>query len=308
MILLCGVPADGPLAAVRTALGRRGAPAFLLDQSRADVTEIELSAGADLAGEIRLAGERCDLSGVSGAYVRTYSTRAATPGADADEALARHADRLDVILYDFLEVTPARVVNPAQAMATNASKPYQLAIVAAHGFAVPDTLVSTDPEAVLAFRARHEAVVYKSVSSVRSIVRRFSDDDAGRLADIAWCPTQFQQYVPGRDYRVHVVGDEVFACEVVSEADDYRYAKRQGEDVTVQASRVPAAVEGCCRALAASLGLAFAGIDLRLTPEGEWYCFEANPSPAFTYYEAASGQPIADAVAALLAGRASAVR
>jgi len=48
--------------------------------------------------------------------------------------------------------------------------------------------------------------------------------------------------------------------------------------------------------------LAVAGIDLRRTPEDEWYCFEVNPSPAFSFYEEATHQPIAEAIAALLAG------
>jgi len=54
--------------------------------------------------------------------------------------------------------------------------------------------------------------------------------------------------------------------------------------------------------LAASLDLVVAGIDLRRTPDGEWYCFEVNPSPAFSYYESATHQPISAAIAALLAG------
>jgi glutathione synthase/RimK-type ligase-like ATP-grasp enzyme len=52
--------------------------------------------------------------------------------------------------------------------------------------------------------------------------------------------------------------------------------------------------------MAAAMGLALAGIDLRRTDKGEWFCFEVNPSPAFTYYEEATGQPITDAVARLL--------
>ena len=52
--------------------------------------------------------------------------------------------------------------------------------------------------------------------------------------------------------------------------------------------------------MAAGMGLHLAGIDLRQTPRGEWYCLEVNPSPGFTYYEAVTGQPIAAAVAELL--------
>ena len=48
------------------------------------------------------------------------------------------------------------------------------------------------------------------------------------------------------------------------------------------------------------MGLFVAGIDLRRTPSGEWCCFEVNPSPAFTFYQESTGQPIAAAIASLL--------
>lgn len=106
--------------------------------------------------------------------------------------------------------------------------------------------------------------------------------------------------VEGTDYRVHVVGAEVFPCEIVSEADDYRYARRVGLSLALNACELPRAVAERSRALAAALGLPFAGIDLRRTPEGRWYCFEVNPSPGFTFYEPDEDPFIADAVARLL--------
>jgi glutathione synthase/RimK-type ligase-like ATP-grasp enzyme len=48
------------------------------------------------------------------------------------------------------------------------------------------------------------------------------------------------------------------------------------------------------------MDLVLAGIDLRLTPDGRWFCFEVNPSPAFNYYQSATGQPIAAALTRLL--------
>jgi len=48
------------------------------------------------------------------------------------------------------------------------------------------------------------------------------------------------------------------------------------------------------------MSLVLAGNDLRRTPDGQWFCFEVNPSPGFTYYEQATGQPIADAIASIL--------
>lgn len=33
------------------------------------------------------------------------------------------------------------------------------------------------------------------------------------------------------------------------------------------------------------LGLNFSGVDLRRSDDGEWFCFEINPSPGFTYFD-----------------------
>jgi D-alanine-D-alanine ligase-like ATP-grasp enzyme len=97
------------------------------------------------------------------------------------------------------------------------------------------------------------------------------------------------------------VGDDVYACEVVSAADDYRYAGLSGEPAELRPTQLPADITERCIDAARALGLHFAGIDLRLAPDGRWFCFEVNPSPGFTYYEAHTRQPIADAVANLLA-------
>ena len=49
------------------------------------------------------------------------------------------------------------------------------------------------------------------------------------------------------------------------------------------------------------MNLSVAGVDLRCSPADRWYCFEVNPSPGFMYYQAASGQPISQAIAQRLA-------
>ena len=52
--------------------------------------------------------------------------------------------------------------------------------------------------------------------------------------------------------------------------------------------------------LAQHLDLLIAGIDFKVTPDGEYYCFEINPCPGFLYYEKYGGQPISLALANLL--------
>jgi len=302
MILLWGIAQDRPLARVREALARQDAEVFMFDQADSPRAEVEFRVGGEIEGAIRIDDRRCDLAAVSAVYVRCHDSRTLDYGADAGgiESARQRARDVDDLMTAWLEVAPAFIVNPLAVMASNSSKPYQLALIAAAGFATPDTLLTTDAAAVARFRERHGELIYKSISGVRSIVSRFTAEHADRLDDLRWCPTQFQQYIPGRDHRVHTVGDEVFACEIISAADDYRYGARQGADAELRACELPHDCAERCLRLAHSLGLPVAGIDLRRTPEGEWYCFEVNPSPAFSYYEAATQQPIADAIAALL--------
>ena len=298
MILLWGTERDRPLALVRDALAEQDAPVFFLDQARAGETEFALEVGAEVRGRVVIAGDSCELEEVSAVYLRGDTADSLMPGQD-EEAL-RHAQALDEMVTTWLGVTDARVINPFAAMASNGSKPYQSMLIARAGFAVPETLVSTDIEAVRAFWDRHGEIIYKSTSAIRSIVSRLSKDHAERLEHIKWCPTQFQQYVEGHDVRVHVIGDEIFATEIHSDADDYRYGERDGLTTELRALALPDDCADRCRRLAHALRLPVAGIDLRRTPQGEWYCFEVNPSPAFSYYEAATHQPIAEAIAGLL--------
>jgi glutathione synthase/RimK-type ligase-like ATP-grasp enzyme len=136
------------------------------------------------------------------------------------------------------------------------------------------------------------ADIYKSVSSRRSIVSKVTAADLDRLREVEGCPTQFQQFVPGVDYRVHVLGTQVFCRRIVSNADDYRY----GADTTIVPAELPRDIEERCILLTEALGLRFAGIDLRETPNRQWFCFEVNPSPGYTFFEGVSGA-LTDALA-----------
>jgi hypothetical protein len=301
LVLLWGLGSEQPLAAVRGELNRLGVPVLMLDQREVMDTGIHLCVGQDLTGGIRLRDEWVDLSSISAAYLRPYDSRLlpAVAREGSDGRAWRHALAVERAMASWSEMSGALVVNRPRAMAANGSKPYQLEQIRKLGFRVPETLITTDPDAALEFWKRHVTVIYKSVGGTRSVVSRLRPEHAERLSDVTFCPTQFQRYVPGTDHRVHVVGNELFASEILSEADDYRYPEQH--EVEVRACRLPQAVEDRCRLLAAVLELPVAGIDLRRTPEGDWYCFEVNPSPAFVYYESMTNQSIAKAIAMLLA-------
>ena len=288
MILLWGAATDPPLAAVYAALSRRSAPVALIDVENG-ACSVQLTVDPEVRGSLCVDDTAIDLFAVKGVYLRP-----AVPAVGSERAVVHEA------LWAFSEVTPAIVLNRPAAMAGNGSKPYQAVQARAVGFATPDTLITTSVVAAREFASRHGEVIYKSTSGVRSVVAMLDLADSERLADLETCPTQLQERVAGVDVRVHVVGPLVFACEVRSSAVDYRYAERDGLDVEIRSIELPPDIAARCLSLAALAELPLAGIDLRRTPDGDWYCFEINPSPGFTYYANTTGQPVADAIAELL--------
>lgn len=305
MILLCGIPSETPLRMVTSRLEEVGIPFVLFNQREFANCEIWFEVqDAQITGELRIGDRTYKLQDFTGVYPRMMDDRflPELSSEPAGSSLRNYCRSLHDTLMRWMEIAPALVINRCAPMASNSSKPYQAQLIRKQGFLVPESLITTDPELVRDFRARHGRVIYKSISAVRSIVQELSDEDEERLERIRWCPTQFQAFVDGTNLRVHTIGDEAFATAVRSEATDYRYAARQmGESAELREVVLSRELTERCLGLSHSLGLEFAGIDLKVTPEDEIYCFEVNPCPAFSYYEANTGQPISAAVARHLA-------
>lgn len=305
MILVMGIPSEPPLADVLGALSERRADVVVLNQRLFAECDLAFSVDPDgrVDGLLRMDRRHWRLSEVTGVYVRLMDYRELPELRQVPPGDPRwsHCRALHDALMAWTDIVPGRVVNRAGPMASNASKPFQAQVIARHGFLVPETLVTNDPAAAREFYERHERVVYKSISGVRSVVQTMGAADLDRLERLRLCPVQFQAYVPGVDVRVHTVGDAVFATEVASAATDYRYATTQvSEPARLSETTLPHDVAAQCVELAAALGLEFAGVDLKVTPDDEVYCFEVNPSPAYSYFESHTGQPIAAALAAHL--------
>jgi ribosomal protein S6-L-glutamate ligase RimK-like protein len=305
MILLCGIPSESSLAIVAQALDR--ARIHYLMVSQRDVRELRLEVRADdagLVGSLTGPGYAVDLDDVTGVYLRFMDDRELPELAgEPPESAVRASSRAFHDLFgQWADVAPARVINRYASMGSNFSKPYQSQLIQAYGFDVPDTLVTNDPELVRAFHSEHGRLIYKSISGERSIVGLLDAADRERLERIRWCPVQFQAFVDGPNVRVHTVGEEVFATIVETDAVDYRYAVRQtGRGAEFAPYELTREIADRCLGLSGGLGLEVAGLDLKLPSDGRVVCLEVNPSPVFSYYELNAGQPIADAVARLLA-------
>lgn len=307
MILLCGIPSEAPLAMVHQAARALNLPTILFNQRRfADTALWFEDARGQVTGWLEIAASGYRLEDVRGVYLRLMDDRFLPELKDepTDSLVRSYCRSLHDTLLDWAEITPARVLNRMSAMSSNNSKPFQLQLIRQAGFEVPETLITNDPELVREFHQRHPRLIYKSTSGVRSMVQTFQPTDLDRLNLLCWCPVQFQEFIAGDNIRVHVVGSRVYATRAISEATDYRYAQEQvGQPAELQAMELPDELAQKCVQLASMLGLPFAGIDLKLTPDQQVFCFEVNPSPGFSYYEANTGQPIAEAVARYLGGQ-----
>jgi glutathione synthase/RimK-type ligase-like ATP-grasp enzyme len=305
MILLCGIRSETPMQLLATRLEEMQEPFLLFHQRDFAACDLQFSIAAGaVKGRLAIHGQVWQLHEFHAIYPRLMDYRALPELANQEEgsALSQQCRILHEALSQWVDISGAKVVNPTEAMASNGSKPYQAQLIRKAGFHIPETLITNVPHLVEEFRRAHGKVIYKSISGTRSIVQTLEDADLARLENIRWCPTQFQQFVSGTNLRVHVVGDEVYATAILSDVTDYRYARQQtGEAAELAAAKLNEEWEERCVLLSRMLGLPFCGIDLKITPDGEVFCFEVNPSPAFSYYELNTGQPISAALARLLA-------
>ena len=215
------------MAYVLRALTRCGAETVMIDQRAYPTVTGSLAACQDgAAGWISVAGYRRPVEGFCGYFLRPYPI----PPRYHHGLTLHQVAAIDQMMLTLAETAPAHiaVVNRPSAMASNDSKPAQLAQLEDLGFLVPDTIVTNDREIAEDFWARHGTVVYESTSGIRSIASTLTTAHRDRLDRLATCPTQFQEFIPGDDYRVHVVGDETFATHIVSTANGLPVRRHAG--------------------------------------------------------------------------------
>lgn len=247
-------------------------------------------------GMISVNGTAYPYTEIQGAYVRLNPHPRSPEGVtlEPQEEATLLVERRHGIQH-FLNTAPFPVANRLCAGRSNSSKPYQMRLLTQAGFMVPRWIAANDAAAVEQFMTTCvQGTIVKSCSGLRSHVRRVDDEFLRRLREGA-SPAIVQEYIPGHDVRVHVVGGRVFPTEVLTSAVDYRFDEGGGE---FRSADMPQPLgELCCR-FAIAEGLIVAGFDFRVTPDGDWYCLEMNPVPTFLPYEMATGQPIGDAILA----------
>ena len=300
MLLLVGDPDDLTCAYAGWLAERRGLGVTVLAERDFGVTwwaEID-----EAASTVELCGDAVPTNATAiGAFVRLNPEPPLPEGWTLSEQAADlFVQERRAAVSEILRALPVPVVNQPSAGRSNGAKPLHFAQLTAYGLRIPPWLASNEREAVERFlEACPDGAVVKAASGLRSHVRLADEEYLDRL-ERGTTPSIVQQYVPGYEVRVHVIGDRIFGSKVESAAVDYRW---DADDVRYSRCAVPDEVGATCVRAAAAEGLLIAGLDFRVDSDGRWWCLEMNPVPTFLPYEASTGHPIGDAVLDLIEGR-----
>jgi len=205
----------------------------------------------------------------------------------------------------FFSLVPGLSVSPPTNQRA-ATKLRQLSLAPRVGLRVPQTLVTSDPEAALAFVARHHgAVVHKAMTAPphQFIDTRAWDAAATQqVAGLSLCPTILQERVHGpADVRATVVGREIFSACILTAQGRAAVDSRLDADAPCVRYELPDNVASGLLQLMDELGLQFGTVDLKVADDGELVFLEINPQGQFLYIEILTGLPISHALAAFLA-------
>ncbi|MFD4144083.1 ATP-grasp ribosomal peptide maturase [Streptomyces sp. NPDC058572] len=242
-------------------------------------------------GRLRTASREVELGEAAAVYYRRPTPYAARyqhlPVQQRDFAAAEARHGLGGILNNLHGAT---YVNHPAAVTRADFKPAQLQRFTELGLQIPPTLVTNDAEAARKFAAEHSHVIYKAF---RGLPPR-EDGHTGAIwaqrvdpdtFDDTLCVTAhlFQAEIPKTgDVRVTVVGEKVFAQQVVAPDGALDWRRGNWDDLIHAPIAVPALIEAALHSYLSSLGLVFGCFDFALTGDGDvpehWTAIECNPN------------------------------
>lgn len=297
IIAILGDLGDDHARHMRGWLQERGADVQMID-TRLFPTQLHIDYDP-VSGEGALSwdgGRRLRFDEIHSVYWRNYHDVDPPELPDPEQSYVAYNDSRS-LLESLLIRLPVRWVNGWDAFQLHQRKPAALQTVANLGVRVPATVFTNHAATVKAFAAAHSRCIFKPVQGgahTQRLEPQHLDDDHLR-EHLALAPVAIQEEVGGTNIRVFVAGERVLACELKTDALDYRAAT---PDITPH--DLSQDMQSLCRRIAAALHLVWTGMDFRLTPAGDYVFLEANPSPMFLGFEQATGLPLTEMLGDLL--------
>ena len=192
----------------------------------------------------------------------------------------------------------------------------QLGVARELGFNVPPTLISQSPQEIREFyeslacplaaklvakgpprtdRPDDQYVIFTQVLNRSDL----SDDTA-----LSACVAMYQPYIEKKyELRVTVVGKEVYACRIDSQASEKTRVDWRNYDLANTPHStydLDSTIQKRCIELVQKFGLNYGAIDFIATPEGQLFFLEINPNGQWGWIEELTNMPIAESHARFL--------
>lgn len=198
-------------------------------------------------------------------------------------------------------------------------KVYQLREAKRAGLAIPETLVSNDPDEIRGFIkkcggvAAHKLLEHAAwrTGDGKQVFSCYTSpvtlEDLPRDHTLRLCPAIFQPLLEKEfEVRVACFGDHLASLQIDSQSDQRaRLDWRAGQwYVDMKPYTLPHGIQEGIRSFLRSTGMVCASFDFIVTPEGEHVFLECNPQGQFLWMEDRAGLPLLDVCAEfLIAGR-----
>jgi hypothetical protein len=318
-VLMISTKLDPHVDAVLTRLEQRGIPSFRLNTDHFH-EDYRIGMSDEPTGTIRIA-DRWGRSCLFPHDVRSVWMRkpepALPPAGVEDEGVINYVNEEMRELLGFLPMdTRVPWINSPDENRRHQRKFPQLRLARSVGLRVPRSIITNDPEQAEAFfRLCPDGVICKPLSMGSHYIegqhhvaytRRVPPSEFAALkASISLCPTYLQEAIAkDHELRVTIIGDALFCCRIDSQDVSGAEQDWRAVDTIKLPHRIVSLRQDVADALRAYLrhcGLRFGAFDLIVTPAGEHVFLELNPNGQWYWIELATGAPMADAMANLLA-------
>lgn len=328
MILIITNKEDAHPTPVIERLSARGVPVFRLN-TEALLTDYDFGWFADDVHGISF-WIRCRLNGLetTGSEITAVWDRRPEPPEQLPYPSTPEIDKHNrtealgflVFLRYWLKDIPSigSIVNDRPA----GSKMLQYKVARDVGFNIPKTCFSNSKEQILKLAKKCTDLVLKSIDSCDIWDEKQGVDYVfyaqktkatllPAVPDEAFSQTVsfVQEYInKAFELRVTVVGEQVFACKIDSQAQQDETGRidwRQGYEhgLKHEPFSLPSSISSGCIKFLHQMGLNFGCFDFVVTPSGQYVFLECNPNGQWLWVELSTGLKIADAIADFLSNK-----
>lgn len=180
-------------------------------------------------------------------------------------------------------------------------KIFQLKVASETGFKIPKTCITNYLTTANKFveSLTDKKIIYKSFLATKQAWREtrvLRQEEMDHLENVKFAPVIFQEFIPAMvDLRITVIGKQIFCIAIDTSKSDYEYDYRVDlPNAVIKPHNLPSNLKVLLLKFMKRLGLIYGAIDMRLTPDGEYYFLEINTAGEWQFLEEKSTLKITD--------------